>query len=113
MGRDYPELANHMLVAVTEQRTKEEIDTLVKELGDYPCIIKTNALIFELSTPGRIGYSLPEMDVPEVRSERASARRLSFVRKSQNFQKYQSLILCAIIQRYQDEIMEWTQAFIH
>lgn len=24
------------------------------------------ALIFELSTPGRIGYSLPEMDVPEV-----------------------------------------------
>ncbi|MGX6442726.1 aminomethyl-transferring glycine dehydrogenase subunit GcvPB [Neobacillus sp. K501] len=24
------------------------------------------ALIFELSTPGRIGYSLPEMDIPEV-----------------------------------------------
>jgi glycine dehydrogenase subunit 2 len=24
------------------------------------------ALIFELSTPGRIGYSLPEMDVPEI-----------------------------------------------
>ena len=23
-------------------------------------------LIFEISTPGRIGYSLPEMDVPEV-----------------------------------------------
>ena len=23
-------------------------------------------LIFELSTPGRIGYSLPEMDVPEL-----------------------------------------------
>ena len=23
-------------------------------------------LIFELSTPGRVGYSLPEMDVPEV-----------------------------------------------
>ncbi|WHX99287.1 aminomethyl-transferring glycine dehydrogenase subunit GcvPA [Neobacillus sp. DY30] len=34
LGRDYPELSNHMLVAVTEQRTKEEIDTLVKELGD-------------------------------------------------------------------------------
>jgi glycine dehydrogenase subunit 1 len=34
LGRDYPELANHMLIAVTEQRTKEEIDTLVKELGD-------------------------------------------------------------------------------
>jgi glycine dehydrogenase subunit 1 len=34
LGRDYAELANHMLIAVTEQRTKEEIDTFVKELGD-------------------------------------------------------------------------------
>lgn len=34
LGRDYPELANHMLVAVTEQRSKEEIHTLVKEVGD-------------------------------------------------------------------------------
>jgi len=35
LGRDYPELANHMLIAVTELRTKEEIDTFVTELGDY------------------------------------------------------------------------------
>ncbi|QOR65448.1 aminomethyl-transferring glycine dehydrogenase subunit GcvPA [Cytobacillus suaedae] len=34
LGIDYPELKNHMLVAVTELRTKEEIDTFVKELGD-------------------------------------------------------------------------------
>ncbi len=34
LGRDYSELAKHMLIAVTEQRSKEEIDTLVKELGD-------------------------------------------------------------------------------
>jgi glycine dehydrogenase subunit 1 len=34
LGRDYRELTNHMLIAVTEQRSKEEIDTLVKELGD-------------------------------------------------------------------------------
>ncbi len=34
LGRDYPELDGYMLVAVTELRTKEEIDTLVKELGD-------------------------------------------------------------------------------
>jgi glycine dehydrogenase subunit 1 len=34
LGRDYPELANHMLVAVTEQRSNEEIDTFVKEVGD-------------------------------------------------------------------------------
>ncbi|SFD53516.1 glycine dehydrogenase (decarboxylating) alpha subunit [Lentibacillus persicus] len=30
----YPELAGHMLVAVTENRSKDEIDNLVKELGD-------------------------------------------------------------------------------
>jgi glycine dehydrogenase subunit 1 len=34
LGREYSGLSNHMLVAVTELRTKEEIDTLVKELGD-------------------------------------------------------------------------------
>lgn len=34
LGRDYPELANHMLIAVTELRTKEEIDIFVKELRD-------------------------------------------------------------------------------
>jgi glycine dehydrogenase subunit 1 len=34
LGRNYPELVNHMLICVTELRTKEEIDTLVKELGD-------------------------------------------------------------------------------
>jgi glycine dehydrogenase subunit 1 len=34
LGRDYSELADHMLIAVTEQRTKEEIDTFVKEVGD-------------------------------------------------------------------------------
>ncbi|MCF6137877.1 aminomethyl-transferring glycine dehydrogenase subunit GcvPA [Pseudalkalibacillus berkeleyi] len=33
LGQYYPELSNHMLVAVTEQRTKEEIDTFAKELG--------------------------------------------------------------------------------
>lgn len=34
LGLAYPELEGHMLVAVTENRTKEEIDTFVKELGD-------------------------------------------------------------------------------
>lgn len=34
LGRDYPELENHMLVAVTELRTKEEIDQFITELGD-------------------------------------------------------------------------------
>ncbi|UOY93980.1 aminomethyl-transferring glycine dehydrogenase subunit GcvPA [Ectobacillus sp. JY-23] len=34
LGTYYPELRNHMLLAVTELRTKEEIDALVKEMGD-------------------------------------------------------------------------------
>ncbi|MFD1038465.1 aminomethyl-transferring glycine dehydrogenase subunit GcvPA [Virgibacillus byunsanensis] len=34
LGEVYPELENHMLIAVTENRTKEEIDAFVKELGD-------------------------------------------------------------------------------
>ncbi|MFE8695467.1 aminomethyl-transferring glycine dehydrogenase subunit GcvPA [Cytobacillus sp. FJAT-53684] len=35
LGRDYSDLKNHMLVAVTELRTKDEIDTFVNEMGDY------------------------------------------------------------------------------
>ncbi|MFC4558792.1 aminomethyl-transferring glycine dehydrogenase subunit GcvPA [Virgibacillus kekensis] len=34
LAQDYPELKGNMLVAVTEIRTKEEIDTFVNELGD-------------------------------------------------------------------------------
>ncbi|MMZ60922.1 putative glycine dehydrogenase (decarboxylating) subunit 1 [compost metagenome] len=34
LGRDYPELAGHMLLAVTEMRTKEEIDSLVQGLEE-------------------------------------------------------------------------------
>ncbi|MNJ05157.1 putative glycine dehydrogenase (decarboxylating) subunit 1 [compost metagenome] len=33
LGRDYEELAGHMLIALTEQRTKEEIDQFVHTLG--------------------------------------------------------------------------------
>ncbi len=33
LGRDYSELPNHMLIAVTEVRTKEEIDQFARELG--------------------------------------------------------------------------------
>ncbi|MCY8560303.1 aminomethyl-transferring glycine dehydrogenase subunit GcvPA [Bacillus haynesii] len=34
LGTSYPDLKQHMLIAVTELRTKEEIDTLMNELGD-------------------------------------------------------------------------------
>jgi glycine dehydrogenase subunit 1 len=35
LGRDFDELKNHMLLAITELRTKEQIDMLVTELGDH------------------------------------------------------------------------------
>lgn len=35
LGRLYPELENHVLIAVTELRTKEEIEALVAEMGAY------------------------------------------------------------------------------
>lgn len=35
LGRDFDDRENQMLVAVTEQRTKEDIDTFVKELSVY------------------------------------------------------------------------------
>jgi glycine dehydrogenase subunit 1 len=34
LGKDYPSLANHLLVAVTEMNSKEEIDTLVEILKE-------------------------------------------------------------------------------
>ncbi|QTM99808.1 aminomethyl-transferring glycine dehydrogenase subunit GcvPA [Sediminibacillus dalangtanensis] len=34
LAKTYPELATHMLVAVTENRSKEEIDAFAKEMGD-------------------------------------------------------------------------------
>jgi len=35
LGTYYPELENHVLIAVTELRTKEEIDVLVEKMGAY------------------------------------------------------------------------------
>ncbi|HWL22891.1 MAG TPA: aminomethyl-transferring glycine dehydrogenase subunit GcvPA [Ureibacillus sp.] len=35
LGSVYPELDNHVLIAVTELRTKEEIESLVAEMGAY------------------------------------------------------------------------------
>ncbi len=34
LGQDYPSLKDHMLIAVTEMNTKEEIDTLVEALSE-------------------------------------------------------------------------------
>ena len=42
LGRVYPELENHALIAVTELRTKEEIDAISCRNGGLQCITKTN-----------------------------------------------------------------------
>jgi len=34
LGKDYPQLKNHMLVAVTEMNTREEIDALCEVLQE-------------------------------------------------------------------------------
>ena len=34
LGQDYPELANHMLVAVTEMNSKDDIELLVEVLQE-------------------------------------------------------------------------------
>ena len=34
LGQDYPSLKDHMLIAVTEMNTKEEIDMLVEVLSE-------------------------------------------------------------------------------
>ena len=34
LGQDYPELKNHMLIAVTEMNSKEDIDELIEVLGE-------------------------------------------------------------------------------
>ncbi|GAA3322046.1 hypothetical protein GCM10020331_040360 [Ectobacillus funiculus] len=46
LGKYEEEFANHMLVAITELRTKEEIDTLVKEMGGYAMTAHDQSLIF-------------------------------------------------------------------
>ncbi|MCZ7553007.1 MAG: hypothetical protein M5U05_10555 [Anaerolineales bacterium] len=34
LGNDYPELANHMLIAVTEMNSRDDIDLLVDVLAE-------------------------------------------------------------------------------
>jgi glycine dehydrogenase subunit 1 len=34
LGQDYPSLKNHLLIAVTEMNTKEEIDALAEALSE-------------------------------------------------------------------------------
>jgi glycine dehydrogenase subunit 1 len=47
LGSEYPELANHLLVAVTEQRTRAEIDQFVTFLDSYVSAIGSNTSVLE------------------------------------------------------------------
>ena len=89
--------ANRFLVAVTEMNTREEMDRLVAALGGRdgmsveieekarrarrPRCAPSRAhepLVFERSGEGKVGYSLPPLDVPEV--DRDPARRCGAAR---------------------------------
>ena len=71
------------------------------------------ALIFEVSKPGRVGYSLPKIDVEEVNLEDKFPERLNSCMKKQNFLKYLNLILCVITQHFQTETTELILDSIH
>ena len=65
-----------LLVAVTEQRTREEIDALARRCWRRRRMSATTKLIFEQSVaPGAAGTRLPAADVPAGRSRRAAAGR--------------------------------------
>ncbi len=69
------------------------------------------ALIFEMSREGRIGYSLPELDVPETELE--SLLPGDYIRdEDAKRRKYQSSILCGIIPLFLRGTTELIQAFI-
>ena len=68
-------------------------------------------LIFEISKPGRIGYSLPELDVPEVLLMNWCRSNIC-ANKNLNCRKFPSVTLFSIIQLCREEIMALIPAFI-
>ena len=57
---------------------------MIKKVRSH--ISQNEALLFERSSPGKGGYQLPELDVPEVDPRRRSARSKSG-RRSKAFPK--------------------------
>ncbi len=70
------------------------------------------SLIFEMTKEGRIGYSLPELDVPELDLDDLLPAGYT-VRKLRNYLRCQNLILCAITQRFLNVITVLTLVSIH
>lgn len=69
------------------------------------------SLIFEVSKEGRVGYSLPELDVPETDVTDVIDEGISEMNR-QISPKCPSLILCAIIRLYLGATTEWIRDFI-
>ena len=86
LGRDYPEYEDGLLVAITEQRTRADIDRLADVLGgargrraqprcdDHAwgraamtaaTAADDQLTIYERSKPGRRAFVAPALDVPE------------------------------------------------
>ena len=73
LGKFYPELGNTMLLCATEMTKRADMDIARGGLlaTHDPTkvrrhITQNEDLIFERSSPGKIGYQLPALDVPEV-----------------------------------------------
>ena len=80
LGRDYPEHENGLLVAITERRTRADIDRLADALGAAVAAERAGGrsegagmireaddklTIYERSRAGRRAFTPPELDVPE------------------------------------------------
>jgi len=85
LSRYLPERERDLLVCVTEVNPRSEIDRLAPSWGGWPemeprSLRRPEGLLFEISRPGRRGYSLPPLDIPEARAfdlERATCARRS------------------------------------
>ncbi len=92
LGRDYPEYEDGLLVAITERRSKDDIDRLVDVVGAVrearrrqragerpmaaldPRADEQTETIYEKSVEGRRAFTPPPSDVPEVAARGDPAR---------------------------------------
>ena len=66
---------------------------MIKKVSRH--IVQEEPLLFELSSPGKAGYQLPDLDVPPFHPNRFSARK-TFATRSRDSRKLVSSKRCAI-----------------
>ena len=75
LSRYYPERDHELVVCVTEMNTRAEIELLRgRPQGGSTMNLVPEALVYELSSPGRVACSMPACDVPETPVPAALAR---------------------------------------